>query len=154
LADEGESNIMKKKSYGHGMCGRLFRGFTLIELLIVVAIVAILTAIAYPSYTHYIIKTRRTAAKSCLSEYANFMERYYTTKLTYAGATDPGLDCESTAQTGNYYAWGKPSNLAAATYTLTATPTASQNDTECGALSLTQTGQRGATGTLGTAGCW
>lgn len=35
-------------------------GFTLIELMIVVAIVAIMSAIAYPSYQQYVIKTKRT----------------------------------------------------------------------------------------------
>jgi type IV pilus assembly protein PilE len=137
-------------------------GFTLIELMIVVAIIAILAAIAYPSYTHYIIKTRRTAAKACLSEYANYMERYYTTNLAYdtSSATptvangDPGLDCESAAQTGNYYTWGAPTNLTPSTYTISAVPKPAQPDTECGTLTLDQTGTHGASGTLGPAGCW
>lgn len=130
------------------------KGFTLVELMIVVAIVAILTAIAYPSYTHYIIKTRRSAAKACLSEYANYMERYYTTNLTYVGATDQAPDCETAAQTGTYYSYGNPTVPDASHYTITAAPTASQNDTECGTLSLNQAGTRSATGTLGAAGCW
>src|SRR5215469_15393153 len=58
-------------------------GFTLIELMIVVGIIAVLVAIAYPSYQQHIIKTNRTAAEGCLSEYSNYMERYYTTNLTY-----------------------------------------------------------------------
>ena len=135
---------------------RTSKGFTLIELMIVVAIVAILTAIAYPSYTHYIIKTRRSAAKACLSEYANYMERYYTTNLTYTGAVNQVFDCESTAQTGNYYTWSDPTIPAGGSaYTLSAVPTGAQNDTECGTLSLDWTGKRGATGgTLGPASCW
>lgn len=130
--------------------GRFKAGFTLIELMIVVAIVAILAAIAYPSYTHYIIKTRRSAAKACLSEYANYMERFYTTNLTYVAAPNPGLDCESAAQTGNYYGYVS-SNLAAGTYTLTATPQGAQTaDTECGALGINQAGARTASATT----CW
>lgn len=129
---------------------RSVRGFSLIELMIVVAIVAILTAIAFPSYTNYIVKTRRTAAKACLSQASNFMERYYTTNMTYVGATDPGLDCESAAQTGNYYgySYGTPT---VSTYTITATPNAAkQPDTTCGALSLNQSGTRLPI----TSGCW
>ncbi|WP_449428015.1 type IV pilin protein [Rhodanobacter umsongensis] len=126
------------------------RGFTLIELMIVVAIVAILAAIAYPSYTQHVIKTRRTAAKACLSEYANYMERYYTTNLSYLGAGNPGLGCEGTAQTGNYYTWTPPGNLTASTYTISAAPKATQTDTECGTLTLDQSGARGAN----VASCW
>jgi type IV pilus assembly protein PilE len=126
------------------------RGFTLIELMIVVAIVAILAAIAYPSYTQHIIKTRRTAAKACLSEYANYMERYYTTNLNYTGAGNPGLDCEGAAQTGNYYTWAPPGDLTASTYTISAAPKATQPDTECGTLTLDQSGKRGAN----VASCW
>lgn len=130
-------------------------GFTLVELMVVVAIVAILTAIAYPSYTHYIVKTRRSAAKACLSEYANYMERYYTTNLGYdkdsAAKANvlPALDCASNAQTGNYYGYdfGKPTSSA---YTLTATPTPAQPDSECSALGIDQKGSRTPT----TTGCW
>src|SRR3546814_12246274 len=58
-------------------------GFTLIELIIVVTIVAILAPIAYPSYINSITRSKRAAATACLSSYATFMERFYTTKLRY-----------------------------------------------------------------------
>ena len=135
-------------------------GFTLIELMIVVAIVAILAAIAYPSYTNYIVKTRRVAAASCLSEYANYMERYYTTNLRYdkdAASNDnvlPLLDCAGTTRTGNYYDYdfGKPT---VSDYTLTAKPKGAQAvDTKCGTLTLDQTGKRKISGTDTVDRCW
>src|SRR5699024_2653897 len=103
------------------------RGFTLLELMIVVAIVAILASIAYPSYTHYIVKTHRSAAEACLSEYANYMERFYTTNLSYSTDSDgnaidsPTLGCASAGQTGDNYSY-QLANSTASTYTLTATP--------------------------------
>jgi type IV pilus assembly protein PilE len=59
------------------------RGFTLIELLVAVAIVAILAAIAYPSYRSQISKTRRADAESVLMQAAQFMERTYTESGSY-----------------------------------------------------------------------
>ncbi|HET7300531.1 MAG TPA: type IV pilin protein [Oleiagrimonas sp.] len=137
------------------------RGFTLLELMIVVAIVAILAAIAYPSYTHYIVKTHRAAAEACLSEYANYMERFYTTNLSYANDTDgnaavlPTLNCASAGQTGDNYGYALVGPTDS-TYSVTAAPSGAQaaRDTKCGTLSLDQAGQRGVTGNGGVANCW
>lgn len=158
---------------GYGAIGRVIRsrGFTLIELMIVVAIIAILAAIAYPTYTRYITKTRRNAASACLSEYANFMERYYTTNLTYAPPATPGpgdptatapppLACSDTTQTGAYYNYTFASKPTATTYEILAAPQGVQKDrdTECGTLALDQAGQRhyqtNKTDASGLATCW
>ncbi|EIM02864.1 MULTISPECIES: type IV pilin protein [Rhodanobacter] len=132
-------------------------GFTLIELMIVVAIIAILAAIALPAYTSYITKTKRVAAEGCLSEHANYMERYYTTNLSYKAATLPGLDCASAQRTGADYSYDLPSSsLSVSTYKITATPKGAQltRDAKCDTLSLDQTGKRDVTGSAGVAGCW
>lgn len=68
------------------------KGFTLIELMIVVAIVGILAAVAYPSYTRHVEATRRTDAQASLMAFAQAMERLYSEDGTYAGA-----DGDSTA---------------------------------------------------------
>ena len=52
-------------------------GFTLIEVIIVMAIIAILTAIAFPSYQNYIIRSSRSAAQTELLELANLQEKIY-----------------------------------------------------------------------------
>ncbi len=122
--------------------------------MVVVMIVAILSAIAIPSYTRHIARTNRSAAKACLSEAAQFMERYYTTNLTYDGAT-LSLGCQTESKLDQRYTLAV-SNLDAKTYTVTATPIGAQagRDVRCGALSVDQDGKRGAVGVGGVADCW
>ncbi|MFC3717083.1 type IV pilin protein [Luteimonas soli] len=126
------------------------RGFTLIELMVVVAIIAILASIAYPAYTDYIVKTRRSAGAACLMEQAQFMERYYTTNMGYAGAVLPATAC--TSELSDHYSFAFSAGPAAATYTLAATPQGSQasQDSSCGTLTINQAGVKSPT----TDGCW
>ncbi len=59
------------------------RGFTLIELMIVVAIVGILSAVAYPMYTDQVRKGRRAEARAALMNLLLQQERYMTQRNTY-----------------------------------------------------------------------
>ena len=129
-------------------------GFTLIELMVAVAVVAILAAIAYPSYTGQIVKTRRSAGAACLMEQAQFMERYYTTNLSYVNAPRPDCDAEVRAHYAQPSFVGTP---AAKTYSLQIVPSGAQaaKDTLCGTLSINQQGVRGEGGTATSADqCW
>ena len=69
---------------------RASRGFTLIELMIVVGIIAILAAIAIPSYSEYVRRSRITEAVSALSGMRVQMEQYFQDNRTYAGACASG----------------------------------------------------------------
>ncbi len=126
-------------------------GFTLIELMVTVAIIAILATIAYASYQSFIVKSRRATAAVCLQERAQFMERYYTTALTYVGAPNPA-QCGSDLDP--FYVIAFNGTPAAKTFAITATPTSSQNDPKCGTLSINAQGVRGKTGTGTIGDCW
>ena len=136
--------------------GGMQLGFSLIELMIVVAIIAVLAALAYPAYQQYVIKTNRKAAESCLMENANYMERYYTTNLTYTGATLPALDCSSNNQTGKNYSYTFPASPSTTAYSVQAAPnsTLQNKDTTCGTVSINQAGTRAINGSGTLAQCW
>jgi len=144
---------MKRLSSGNRRAAQE-AGVTLMELMVVMTIVGILAAIAFPTYQSHVAKTNRGAAKSCLSEYAQFMERYYTTKLTYVGAS-PSPSCQTESNLGQRYTFAT-SNLAQRTYTISATPIGVQatRDAKCGTLGLDQDGVRSASGTGGATYCW
>lgn len=65
-------------------------GFTLIELMIVVAIIGILAAIAYPAYQDQVRKSKRTDGQAALLDMMAKQERYFTDNNSYT-ATLTGL---------------------------------------------------------------
>jgi len=66
------------------------RGFTLIELMIVLAIVAILAAVGYPSYRNHVAKGQRSAGQQYLSDVAQRQEQYLLDRRQYATTLGPG----------------------------------------------------------------
>jgi type IV pilus assembly protein PilE len=159
------------------------RGFTMVEILIVMLVVAILAAIAIPSYSAYIVRGQRSAAKAVLLQTAQAMERYYTANGNYypAGAATLPLPlvagtaaCLALApmdsSTATYCIGGAPGGPVAGGFVLSATPcgdggagcpanaNASFNDAQCDVLTLDNVGNKGALGGAAAAAvadqCW
>lgn len=148
-------------------------GITLIELLVAVVIVAILAAVAVPSYQAYLARGDRAQAIAILMENAQFLERNYTVAnrfdqnavgsalaLPFPTSPKPGEGAPryNIVTAGAAVNATDPNQAFPATslhnFTLTAVPVAGNNDA-CGTLLLTETGVRGVTGAGATvAVCW
>lgn len=130
------------------------RAFTLIEMMIVVAIVAILAAIALPSYNSYIVKSEiRTAQSDILALSLNFENRYQRT-LAYPEieATDDLEDVfEGWSPSSTTFTYSVPTSTTT-TYTIEATGTGRQSGCS---LTINHSNVRGSSGCKYiTAGKW
>jgi type IV pilus assembly protein PilE len=131
--------------------------------MVVVAIVALLAAIAYPSYQSQIRKARRSVAKTALVEAASRQEQFFQDRKTYTAVlTDLGYSADPfyLDKDGNTTAAGSTSriyqiDITAAgvnTFAIAAVPQAAQAGDSCGTLTLNQAGVKGAGGTVSD--CW
>ena len=131
------------------------RGVTLIELMVVIVIIGILVAIAYPGYQSQIQRTRRADGTATLLDTAQQLERCFTRYNPY---NDEDCDIATSLEAGRLSDQGwyvvTDAAPAASTFSLVATPqNAHVDDTICANLTLTNRGTRGATGTAPET-CW
>ncbi len=139
-------------------------GMNLIELLVVVAIVGIISAFAYPSYMQHVVDTKRTAGKNILMQVADRQQQFFMDNKTYAAdLTNLGFGANPlvVGDDGRQVAAGSESvysvslaGVTATTFTATAAPLNGQldRDADCGSLGLDQSGNRTKTGTA--TDCW
>lgn len=117
-------------------------GFTLIELMIVCAIVGIIAAVAYPSYTRYVVKGNRAAAQAHLIDLAQRQQQFFADSRTYAD-TVAELNMTTPADVSRHYTLAVTSSDGPPpSFTITATPVAGGAQAADGALSIDSTGAK------------
>ncbi len=136
------------------------RGFTLVELMIVVAVVALLSAVAVPTYQTSVRKARRADARAALAVTAQMMERfateqgangYRTAMLSDVGG--PTVIAKASSDNGYYQL--SFTNLTATAYTMRAVPQGGQVADDCATFTLDERGVRGLVGSAKPVSeCW
>lgn len=128
--------------------GNQTKGFSLVELMIVVAVVGILSAIAYPSYQEHLRKSRRAEAQSLLMTIADRQQQFLLDTRSYAGSIDALHIAPPASVTSHYDLTLSLAASSVPAFTVTAAPLGGQLADKCGTLTLTNTGAKGP------ATCW
>ncbi len=120
-------------------------GVTLVELMVVVVILGILAAIAYPSYRAQVLRSHRSDAKIALEQAAQTLERCYTITPTYATCAplQAVIDGTPTTSENGYYSIDFPAAPTALAFTVRATAVGGQlDDSDCRTFTLDNTNAR------------
>ena len=115
------------------------RGFSLLELMAVLVIIGVLSAIAWPSYLQYVLRSNRAAAQSFMMTVANRQEQYILTNRSYAAST-AALSLTAPPETNGRYTFAVTNPGGATTYLVTAT--AIGNQASDGDLTLSSDGTK------------
>lgn len=122
------------------------KAFTLIELCTITAIIAILCAIAYPSYIHYLKISRRSDAHVSLLKIASLQDQYflYHNKYTDINKLSGGINGDFIISDELFYKI--TADITDNTYLLTATAMGVQSsDTECSTITFSHDGKKDGT---------
>lgn len=140
---------------------RDLRGFTLVELLVALAALAVLAAIALPSFFEQLARARRTDVQAALLEDAAYMQHYYAAHNAYADVPAPRLPVPQSPRTGTASYTIAVSVPAAepTSFVLTATRAGAMQADACGDFTYDSLGRRdlvAATAAVGrdAARCW
>lgn len=137
-------------------CRQLEHGLTLIELVVAMAIVAILTSVAYPSYMEQVRKGRRAEGQAVLLEATQFLERYATENMRYdqnragAAVTLPAALAKAPKDGSTKFYDVSLETVSSTAYTLRAVPVGAHSSDGCGTMTVTHAGVKVAART----DCW
>lgn len=133
------------------------RGFTLVELMIVVAVVAILAAFAYPLYTEQVAKSRRSEAIQNLTDFTLRQERWRANNATYATCAqlyNTAAGCTLAEGLSDHYTLDYDAAApTGTTYSATATPKGAQTGDRCGTYTFAMLNGRVEKSVSGDADC-
>lgn len=129
------------------------QAFSLIELLIVIALIGIVSAMAFPAYQHYLLRANRTSATTALIDLSARMQHYFLQHNHYTGATLALLGVPPSTE--NHLYLRQITVQSPTRYLLAALPQGKQTaDTDCATFTYNELGQRGITGEGTAKQCW
>lgn len=128
------------------------RGWSLVELVVVLAIVALLAAVAWPAYADHVTRARRLRAQLDLMEATQFLQRQWAARGSFRDLVLPDLLSQSPHDGVPAYRIRLEVDPQGTGYVLTAEPERAPGDDLCGVLTLDSTGRKGSAGPFSE--CW